>query len=149
MGGLADNDFIIGGMGLDTMYGDEGDDFLGGLEDADVIFGGIGADIIFGDDGDDVIVGGLGRDTMSGGAGADRFFNAGFEIAAGEVDLITSYDASDRYLFQTGAQLQYFNFNAPGYGVGAGIHVQTAGGVYILDVLGATAAQLQAQTQFF
>ncbi len=69
-------------------------------------------------------------------------------MAAGEVDLITDYDAADRYLFQAGAVLNYVSFNAPGY-AGAGIHVQVAGGVFILDVLGATVSQLQAQTQFF
>ncbi len=93
-----------------------------------MLFGEQGNDLILGEDGADTIIGGLGRDTMTGGAGADRFFSANFEIAAGEVDLITDFDAADRYLFQAGAQLQYFNFNAPGYGVGAGIHVQVRAG---------------------
>ncbi len=156
--GNADNDALNGGTDLDTLFGGDGNDVLSGDQDndlrfgwlgRDLLWGGVGNDIMRGLHGDDTFIGGLGRDTMTGGAGADRFFNAFFEMAAGEVDLITDYDPADRYLFQTGAQIQYFSFNAPGYGVGAGIHVQVAGGVYILDVFGATAAQLQAQTQFF
>jgi Ca2+-binding RTX toxin-like protein len=147
--GETGDDVLLGVDGDDVMYGWTGNDSLYGWAGADALFGEAGNDRLFGEDGDDVLVGGLGRDTMTGGAGADRFFNAGFEIAAGEVDVIIDYDAADRYLFQTGAQIQYFNFNAPGIGQSAGIHVQVAGGVYILDVLGATAAQLQAQTQFF
>jgi Ca2+-binding RTX toxin-like protein len=155
---LLDGGFGEGGNGRDTLLGEAGDDTMFGQQDDDVLYGWVGADVLwgeqgadslFGEDGDDTFIGGLGRDTMTGGQGADRFFNANVEIAAGEVDLITDYDAADRYLFQTGAQIQYFDFNAPGYGAGAGIHVQTPGGVYILDVFGANAAQLQAQTQFF
>jgi hypothetical protein len=69
-------------------------------------------------------------------------------MAVGEVDLVDAFDAADLYLFQSGAVVNYVSFNAPGY-AGAGIHVQVAGGVYILDVLGATTQQLQNQTQFF
>ncbi len=130
------------------MYGWVGNDTLYGWTGNDVLFGEQGQ-WLFGEDGADTFIGGLGRDTMTGGAGTDRFFSANFEIAAGEVDLITDYDAADRYLFQAGASIQYFNFNAPGYGAGAGIHVSLPGGVFILDVFGATTAQLQAQTQFF
>jgi Ca2+-binding RTX toxin-like protein len=147
--GETGDDMLLGVDGADVLYGWVGNDTLFGFTGDDVLWGEDGADSLLGEDGADTLIGGLGRDTMTGGAGADRFFNASFEIAAGEVDLITDYDAADRYLFQAGAQIQYFNFSAPGYGAGAGIHVQVAGGVYILDVLGATAAQLQAQTQFF
>jgi Ca2+-binding RTX toxin-like protein len=156
--GEQDNDTLLGETGDDVLLGVEGDDVMYGWFGSDTLYGWTGADVLWGEggndsllgeDGADIFIGGLGRDTMTGGAGADRFFNANFEIAAGEVDLITDFDAADRYLFQTGASIQYFSFNAPGYGVGAGIHVAVAGGVYILDVFGATTAQLQAQTQFF
>ncbi len=147
--GEAGNDILLGDLGADVLYGWVGDDVLYGWVGDDVLWGEAGNDSLLGEDGNDTFIGGLGRDTMTGGAGADRFFSANFEIAAGEVDLISDYDAADIYLFQAGAQLQYFNFNAPGYGIGAGIHVQVAGGVFILDVFGANAAQLQAQTQFF
>jgi Ca2+-binding RTX toxin-like protein len=147
--GEAGNDRLFGVDNNDVMYGWTGNDSLFGWTGNDVLWGEDGNDLMLGEDGDDVFIGGVGRDTMTGGQGADRFFNAFFEIAGGEVDLITDFDAADRYLFQSGASIQYFNFNAPGYGTGAGIHVQVAGGVYILDVFGATAAQLQAQTQLF
>jgi Ca2+-binding RTX toxin-like protein len=147
--GEVGNDVLLGVDGNDVMYGWLGNDTLYGWTGEDVLFGEADNDRLFGENGNDTIVGGLGRDTMTGGAGADRFFNANFEIAAGEVDVITDYDATDRYLFNTGAVVNYFNFNAPGYGTGAGIHVTVAGGVFILDVFGATASQLQAQTQFF
>jgi Ca2+-binding RTX toxin-like protein len=143
------NDVLLGDVGNDVLYGWIGNDTLYGWLGDDVLWGEAGTDRLFGEDGADTFIGGLGRDTMTGGQGADRFFNADFEIAAGEVDLITDFDAADRYLFQTGASIQYFSFNAPGYGVGAGIHVAVQGGVFILDVFGATTAQLQAQTQFF
>ncbi len=118
-------DTLLGEAGDDTMFGEESDDVLYGWVGADVLWGEEGNDSLLGEDGDDTFIGGLGRDTMTGGTGADRFFSANFEIAAGEVDLITDFDANDRYLFQTGAQLQYFSFNAPGYGAGAGIHVRS------------------------
>jgi Ca2+-binding RTX toxin-like protein len=143
------DDVLLGDAGADLLYGWNGADILYGWTGDDVLWGEAGNDLMLGEDGNDTFIGGLGRDTMTGAAGADRFFNAFPEIAAGEVDRITAFDAADRYLFQTGAQIRYFDFNAPGYGAGAGIHVQVAGGVYILDVFGATAAELQAQTLFF
>jgi subtilisin family serine protease len=147
--GEQDADTLLGETGDDTLQGGDGGDLLYGWIGADVLWGGTGADSMLGEQDNDTLIGGLGRDTMTGGAGADRFYNANFEITAGEVDLITDFETADRYFFQSGAQIQYFNFSAAGYGTGAGIHVQVAGGVYILDVLGATAAQLQAQTVFF
>jgi serralysin len=147
--GEVGNDILLGIDGNDVMFGWLGNDSLFGWLGDDVLWGEQGSDLMLGEDGNDVFVGGLDRDTMTGGQGADRFFNANFEIAAGDVDLITDFDTADTYLFQTGAQIQYFAFNAAGYGAGAGIHVQVAGGVYILDVFGATTAQLQAQTVFF
>jgi serralysin len=156
--GEQDNDTLLGETGDDALFGVDGNDviygYLGndslyGWTGDDVLWGEAGNDLMLGEDGADVFIGGLGRDTMTGGAGADRYFNAFLEMAAGEVDLVTDHDAADVFLFQAGAQLQYVNFNAPGYGVGAGIHVQVQGGVFIIDVLGATASQLQSQTQFF
>jgi Ca2+-binding RTX toxin-like protein len=92
-----------------------------------------------------VIIGGLGSDSLTGGAGADRFFTAGFEMAAGDVDRITVHDAADRYMFHIGTAVTYVSFSG-----GAGIHVNlSSGGTYILDVMGATVGNLQAQTAFF
>jgi Ca2+-binding RTX toxin-like protein len=151
--GEQDDDVLIGEGGDDVLLGDEGADRLYGWTGADSLYGWLGndelfgeqgADLIRGEDGDDVIAGGLGSDTMTGGAGADRFFTAGFEMAAGDIDRITAWDAADRYLFSTGTAVTYV-----GIAGGAAINVNVAGGLYILDVVGATTAQLQAQTLFF
>jgi Ca2+-binding RTX toxin-like protein len=151
--GEADNDVLIGEGGNDILLGDEGEDKLYGWTGQDALYGWVGDDELFGEqgddlllgeDGNDVIAGGLGRDTMTGGLGADRFFTANFEMAAGDIDRITDYDAADRYLFQTGTVVSYVSILG-----GAAMNVNIAGGIYILDVVGATTAQLQSQTLFF
>jgi Ca2+-binding RTX toxin-like protein len=143
------NDILLGDDGEDTLFGWNGSDTLYGWTGNDVLWGEQNADRLLGEAGNDTFIGGIGRDTMTGGAGADRFYNASFEMVAGETDIVTDYDSADRYLFQTGANIQYVTFNAPGYGFGAAFHVQVGGGVFILDVMGATTAQLQSQTLFF
>jgi Ca2+-binding RTX toxin-like protein len=146
--GWTGNDVMFGFVGNDVLHGEQENDFLYGWFGNDVLWGGTGRDELYGEQDNDTLIGGLGRDTMNGGTGADAFYTAFSEMAAQDVDLITAYDSADRYFFQSGAQIQYFSFSAPNY-VGAGIHVQVSGGVYILDVLGATTTQLQAQTLFF
>ncbi len=81
-----------------------------------MLWGEGGNDSLPGEDGNGHLHSGARPRHDDGRRGADRFFSANFEIAAGEVDLITDYDAADIYLFQAGASIQYFNFNAPGYG---------------------------------
>ncbi len=83
---------------------------------------------------------------MTGGAGADRFFNSGFEMLAGERDIITDFDNADRYMFQTtfSGALRYAAIAG-----GAAIIVSVESGSFTLEVMGASAAQLQAQTMFF
>jgi Ca2+-binding RTX toxin-like protein len=143
--GETGNDLIFGDDGFDTVYGWTGNDSLYGWTGNDELFGEQGDDSLLGEDGNDMIAGGLGSDTMTGGLGADRFFTAGFEMAAGNVDRITAYDSTDRYFFQTGTPVTYVAFSG-----GAGIHVVLGGGgLYILDVMGASTAQLQNQTLFF
>jgi Ca2+-binding RTX toxin-like protein len=62
-----------GGFGLDTMNGDDGDDFIFGDTGNDTINGGTGNDYIEGEQGNDTITGGEGDDRMSGGTGRDWF----------------------------------------------------------------------------
>lgn len=73
---------MIGGFGVDTIYGGAGDDeihgdtfgFAGGTgHAADRLYGGEGTDSIFGGGGNDTIDGGAGQDFLTGGDGADRF----------------------------------------------------------------------------
>jgi Ca2+-binding RTX toxin-like protein len=143
--GEQDADILLGDDGLDTLFGGLDNDTLYGWTGNDVLWGENGGDSMLGEDGDDTFIGGLGSDTMTGGLGADWFFTASFEIADGEIDRITSYDATDRYLFQTGANVS-FNITA----AGAALQVSLGGGgSYMLEVAGATTAQLQSQVLYF
>ncbi len=83
---------LLGGGGVDTFTGGDGDD---------EIEGGAGGDMLTGGDGDDEIEGGAGGDTLTGGAGDDMFviravsdsqlsFNAAGTMALG-VDTITDF----------------------------------------------------------
>lgn len=56
------DDFIDGGAGNDSLFGNGGDDTL---------LGGTGKDKVKGQDGDDTIAGGNGRDRLEGGSGDD------------------------------------------------------------------------------
>jgi Ca2+-binding RTX toxin-like protein len=80
LGGTENNDRLYGDKGIDTLWGDGGDDYLNAGMESDQVFGGDGDDIIedpFGDDflrgeaGDDVIVNGAGLDILFGGTGND------------------------------------------------------------------------------
>ncbi len=80
LGGTEEDDVIIGGIGIDTIWGDGGNDRLDGGYEADKVFGGDGDDIItnlggddflHGDDGNDVIHMGSGLVLAFGGRGQD------------------------------------------------------------------------------
>ncbi|MBA1157513.1 glycoside hydrolase family 113 [Microvirga mediterraneensis] len=63
--GTDNADYLIGGIGNDTLNGAGGNDTLAGGDGADRLNGGLG---------DDRLVGGIGNDTMSGGTGNDYYF---------------------------------------------------------------------------
>jgi Ca2+-binding RTX toxin-like protein len=69
-GGNGD-DTILGGAGLDTLNGGNGDDLILGGTHADVIDGGNGDDTLIGGGGIDTLLGGNGDDSVDGGDGAD------------------------------------------------------------------------------
>jgi RTX calcium-binding nonapeptide repeat (4 copies) len=80
--GLASNDFMRGGDGVDKLLGQVGDDLLNGGGGGDLLKGLVGNDVLaglFGDDaldggkGNDTIIGGKGIDELIGGRGSDRF----------------------------------------------------------------------------
>ena len=97
LGGSELSDTLIGGLGIDTLWGDGGNDRLDGGYEADKVYGGDGDDIItnlggddflFGDDGNDVIHMGSGIVLGFGGRGND-FVMTGpdtQEVFAGEGD---------------------------------------------------------------
>lgn len=81
--GSNDGDTIIGGLGKDVIYANEGTNALGGFAGDDMLHGGNVADTIvagegndtgFGNGGDDIIVGGSGSDKLYGAGGNDLIF---------------------------------------------------------------------------
>jgi Ca2+-binding RTX toxin-like protein len=71
---------LHGGLGDDTLQGEDGDDrltggggadWLAGHEGADSADGGVGADTLLGGGGADTLLGGAGDDWLAGGEGAD------------------------------------------------------------------------------
>lgn len=60
--------------GINTLYGDAGNDIIIGGEDIDLIYGGDGNDYIYTGDGRNAAYGGKGRDVIVGGWDKDRLF---------------------------------------------------------------------------
>jgi Ca2+-binding RTX toxin-like protein len=105
---LVGYDYLIGGSGNDTLYGEAGVDILLGGTGNDVLDGGDGLDILIGGSGNDILrggassntvisqyldggegndqlYGGSGRDSMGGGSGDDRLFgDAGDDYLSGD-----------------------------------------------------------------
>ncbi|EPX78338.1 Hint domain-containing protein [Salipiger mucosus] len=71
-----DRDYMMGGLGNDTIIGGDDDDTLLGGSGNDYLDGGIDEDSILGGNGDDTIVGGQGADTIDGGDGRDVIIGA-------------------------------------------------------------------------
>lgn len=70
MGG-GGNDYIYGNHGGDSIDGGSGDDFIFGGQDNDRLYGGAGSDLIAGNKNDDILSGGDGNDVLDGGSGND------------------------------------------------------------------------------
>lgn len=76
-GGDAANDTLVGiegfvgGLGRDTLIGNDRANFLDGGAGNDSLSGGEGSDHLLGDSGDDTLIGGAGNDTLNGGSGVD------------------------------------------------------------------------------
>ena len=58
------NDFLYGNTGNDLLYGEANDDIINGYEGGDTIDGGTGVDTIYGGTGSDTLNGGDGNDTI-------------------------------------------------------------------------------------
>jgi hypothetical protein len=71
--GLDGNDLIQADIGTDTVFGGDGDDIISGGEGSDSIFGNDGDDVLIGDSGTNVVFGG-GGNFLYGGKGDDRLY---------------------------------------------------------------------------
>ncbi|HCK85018.1 MAG TPA: hypothetical protein DHW63_11035, partial [Hyphomonadaceae bacterium] len=75
LGGTPWNDRLQAGQADDdTVYGDEGDDWIDGGNGNDFLYGGAGNDLIQDSSGDDIIHGDDGNDTIDAGSGDDIVF---------------------------------------------------------------------------
>jgi RTX calcium-binding nonapeptide repeat (4 copies) len=75
--GLASNDFMRGGDGIDRLLGQVGDDLLNGGGGGDILRGLVGNDVVAGLFGSDVLDGGKGNDTLIGGKDIDELLGGG------------------------------------------------------------------------
>ncbi len=82
---------LVGGLGNDTVVGDNLANRLYGQGGTDTIYGQAGNDILDGGAGNDFLNGGLGNDTLTGGANNDTFFFNTTLNAATNVDTITDF----------------------------------------------------------
>ncbi|MCI4662832.1 MAG: hypothetical protein MRY63_13555 [Neomegalonema sp.] len=73
--GLNRNDELHGGGGDDDLYGDAGNDLLYGDAGNDTLIAGSGDDYVEGGEGNDLLFGNAGSDTLLGGAGNDTFID--------------------------------------------------------------------------
>jgi len=69
--GRAGDDILSGGAGRVQYFSDDSDDINHAARD--VIFGGLGNDTLLGNDGSDYLFGQRGNDTLTGGGGSDTF----------------------------------------------------------------------------
>ena len=113
--------------GLDSLYGDAGNDIIFGSDDNDLIYGDAGNDYIYTGDGRDAAYGGKGDDVIFGGYDKDRLFGDagndiiyGFEdddtIHAGDGnDLVYGGSGNDRIELGKGNDIIYFEGKNHGF----------------------------------
>ncbi|MEJ7928204.1 Ig-like domain-containing protein [Sphingobium sp. AN641] len=90
LSGGAGDDVLSGDRGNDTLYGDAGDDALSGGEDHDTLSGGTEDDVLDGGDGNDKLYGNDGNDDLIGGTGLDILSGSnGDDLLSGGADADT------------------------------------------------------------
>ena len=95
VGGTEGNDKIWTDLGIDTLWGDGGDDYLNAGTESDNVFGGEGDDIIEDPFGDDLLRGNQGNDVITSARGADIFFGD-----QGQDYIVLGQDASEVFAGQ-------------------------------------------------
>ena len=92
---ITDVENAVGGLGRDTITGNDVDNGINGAKGSDLLFGGGGNDTVLGGSGNDSMFGGTGLDTLVGGKGND-VINGG----AG-ADILTGGAGTDQFIFGT------------------------------------------------
>ena len=86
------NDSLFGDEGLDTLYGGSGDDLLEGGEGDDTLFGGAGGDYLDGGSGNDYLESSSGPNEYYGGTGNDTIYHAYDNTGAQTINGGDGYD---------------------------------------------------------
>ena len=96
LGDIISDDYINGGNGNDTIYGEVGDDIIDGGKGKDIIFGGIGDDKLNGENWKDILHGQEGSDTLRGGDGADILVTG--DLSDGQSDVLDGGNGRDTFV---------------------------------------------------
>ncbi len=130
--GKGGNDLLEGFGGRDFLFGNRGYDTLFGQKGNDLLKGGAGKDTLMGNNGNDLLVGGKGSDILTGGHGNDVFmFKSG---SIGHRDHITDFDSENDRIVIQGSSLEqlsitYFKSKTT---------IEYDGGVIVLDDISRT-----------
>ena len=110
--GTNDNDkMIAGGVGVQTIFGLDGNDLIQGDVNTDIIYGGDGNDIISGGEGTDSVFGNDGNDILYGDSGTNVIFGGGGNFLYGGDGNDKLYGGSDNDVFTGGSGDNYFDCN--------------------------------------
>ncbi|RYY35017.1 MAG: calcium-binding protein, partial [Sphingomonadales bacterium] len=131
-------DSLFGEVGNDQLFGDAGIDYLVGGAGNDTLDGGADADALYGEDGDDTLIGGSGfaTDILVGGAGNDILRG---DSGLGDYDRMDGGAGDDSYYVDTpndltleavggGTDTVYATINGAGYTLNANVENLVLGG---------------------
>ncbi|MEM8724081.1 MAG: endonuclease/exonuclease/phosphatase family protein, partial [Pseudomonadota bacterium] len=142
LNGDGGDDMIEGGLGDDMLSGGAGMDTLLGGAQRDALDGGADNDILDGGAREDELDGGTGMDTLTGGTQSDLFILHADQTVA-DADTITDFERNLDTIRIDGAGGKAITFTQ----VGLDTEI-AADGVLVATVLGATTADVVAQTSF-